>query len=145
MATSVANSEIHRNGHLATAISTMAVGVLRRHTGRGPTRSRTEINDRLISVFLQDTLTHAEHTLMANGAEELVMHTRRLFQEIMRAELVAGVEALTGRTVAAFFGDDSSAPDMAIESFLLAPPSHRELGGRPGSADAWRALGTRRP
>ena len=46
---------------------------------------------------------------------------RKALQETMRADLVAGVEALTGRTVSAFFSDNSIHPDIALESSLLAP------------------------
>src|ERR1700674_4473210 len=94
-----AQTEPQSNGQLATAISTMVVRVLRKHTGRGPTKSRTKLSDDLIWVVVEDTLTHAERTLVANGKAELVVHVRQAFQDIMSAELIAGVEALSNRTV----------------------------------------------
>jgi hypothetical protein len=39
----------------------------------------------------------------------------------MRADLVAGVEMITGRTVIAFLSDNHLEPDVAIESFVLEP------------------------
>ena len=45
----------------------MVVQVLRQYTGRGPTRSRTYLDDELISVVLQGTLTRAERALVADG------------------------------------------------------------------------------
>ena len=39
---------------------------------------------------------------------------------MMREELVASVEELTGRRVVAFLSDQSADPDVAIESFVLA-------------------------
>lgn len=131
-------TDVKRHGQLATAISTMVVRVLRKHTGRGPTKSRTSLSDDLIWVVVEDTLTHAERTLVAHGKAELVLRVRQAFQDIMGAELIAGVEALSNRTVTAFFSDSTLDPDIAVEFFLLAP----RAGGdgrerRPGVADAW--------
>jgi len=109
------------DGQLATAIASMVVQVLRQYTGRGPTRSRTYLNDELISVVLQGTLTQAERALIADGKSELVLSNRRAFQGIMRADLIAGIEELTGRTVIAFLSDNSIDPDVKVKSFLLAP------------------------
>ena len=109
------------DGQLATAIASMVVQVLRQYTGRGPTKSRTYLNDELISVVLQGTLTRAERALVADGKSDLVLSNRRAFQRIMRSDLIAGVEALTGRTVIAFLSDDSIEPDIKVKSFLLAP------------------------
>ena len=111
------------DGQLATAIASMVVQVLRQYTGRGPTRSRTYINDELISVVLQGTLTRAERTLIADDKSDLVLDNRRAFQSIMRADLIAGIEDLTGRTVIAFLSDNSIDPDVKVKSFLLAPLS----------------------
>jgi len=110
------------DGQLATAIASMVVQVLRQYTGRGPTRSRTYLNDELISVVLQGTLTRAERALVADGNSDLVLSNRRAFQSIMRADLIAGIEELTGRTVIAFLSDNSIDPDVKVKSFVLAPP-----------------------
>jgi uncharacterized protein YbcI len=104
---------------LSAAISTMVVKVLTDCTGREPTGSRTHLSDELVCVVVHDALTRAERSLVDNGNTDLVLRERRAFQAIMRAELVAGIEALTGREVIAFFGDNSIAPDITIESFLL--------------------------
>ena len=53
-------SPVTSGNGLAVAISSMVVRVLRDHTGRGPTKSRTHMTEDLISVVVQDTLTHAE-------------------------------------------------------------------------------------
>src|SRR5579864_7264911 len=132
-------THVRNDGQLATAISTMVVRVLRKHTGRGPTKSRTSLSEDLIWVVVEDTLTHAERTLVTNDKADLVLRVRQAFQEIMSAELIAGVEALSNRTVTAFFSDNTLDPDIAVEFFLLAP----RAGGddpqrRPGLADAWR-------
>ena len=116
------------DGQLATAIASMVVQVLRQYTGRGPTRSRTYLNDELISVVLQGTLTQAERALVADGKSDLVMSNRRAFQSIMAADLIAGIEELTGRTVIAFLSDNSIDPDVKVKSFLLAPQDEPDGG-----------------
>jgi uncharacterized protein YbcI len=115
------------DGQLATAIASMVVQVLRQYTGRGPTKSRTYLNDELISVVLQGTLSRAERALVADGKSDLVLSNRRAFQSIMRPELIAGIEELTGRTVIAFLSDNSIEPDVKVKSFILAP--QREPAG----------------
>ena len=109
------------DGRLPTAISNMVVALVRQYTGRGPTKSRTYLDDELITVVLQGTLSRSERRLIADGKSDLVLRARRAFQGIMRDDLVAGVEALTGRTVLAFLGSNSIEPDVNVKSFLLAP------------------------
>jgi uncharacterized protein YbcI len=130
------------DGHLASAISTMVVRVMRTHTGRGPTKARTNLSDEVIWVVVENMLTHAERTLIAYGRTELVLRVRKSFQEIMRADLIAGVETLSGRTVSAFFSDNTLDPDVAVQLFLLAPQAGAD-DPRPGNAAAWRAFGSR--
>jgi uncharacterized protein YbcI len=109
------------DGRLSLAIANMTVRVLRAHTGRGPTKSRTLIDDELITVILHDTLTTGERTLVANGDVAIVRSARTALADAMRDELIAGVEELTGRTVIALFSDSAIDPDIALESFVLAP------------------------
>ena len=113
-------------GKLATAISGMVVQTLREHTGRGPTKSRTYLNDDLICVVLQGTLSGPEQRLIADGKSELVLNTHHAFKAIVQADLVAGVETLTGRRVIAFLCDKSIEPDVKVKSFLLAPEGTAE-------------------
>jgi uncharacterized protein YbcI len=96
------------------------------YTGRGPTRARTSIDEDLISVVLRDTLTKGERSLVADGRSQLILDMRRAYQTTMRREMVAGVEAITGRTVIAFLSDNHIEPDVAIESFVLEPLSSRD-------------------
>ena len=79
-------------------------------------------------MTLRDCLTKAERTLAERGQQLEVLAMRRAFQETMRLELVAAVEALTGRTVEAFLSDNLHEPDVAVEIFLM----HRSdsAGGR---------------
>ena len=117
------------DGQLATAIASMVVQVLRQYTGRGPTKSRTYLHDELISVVLGGTLTQAERAFIAAGNSDLVLSNRTAFQGIMSADLIAGVEELTSRTVIALLSDDSLEPDVKLESFVLAPIATRPTTG----------------
>jgi uncharacterized protein YbcI len=97
------------------------VHLLGEYTGRGPTRARAYVNRDAITVVLHDTLTKGERRLVADGQAPMVLHTRGVVQDMMRAELVASVEDLTGRTVAAFMSANHVDPDMAVETFVLEP------------------------
>lgn len=108
-------------GALAAAISNRVVRVISEYTGRGPTKSRTYINDDLITVLVQDTLTRGERTLVSHYREELVLEVRKEFQNTMREALTQAIEEITGRTVIAFFSANHIEPDAALEAFLLAP------------------------
>jgi uncharacterized protein YbcI len=106
---------------MAAAISNATVRLLSEYTGRGPTRARTYINETLISVVLQDTLTTGERSLLDNGETELVLANRKAYQRTMGPELIAAVELISGRKVLAFLSDNHIDPDCAVESFVLVP------------------------
>jgi uncharacterized protein YbcI len=108
-------------GSLSAAISNAVVGLLHEYTGRGPTHARTTIGSHTIVVTLRDSLTKAERTLAHRGQALEVLAMRRAFQNTMREELIAAVEALTGRTVEAFLSDNLHDPDVAVEIFLMYP------------------------
>jgi uncharacterized protein YbcI len=105
----------------AAQISTEMVRLLSRYTGRGPTKARATVNTNLIVVIFQDTLTKAEHNLVAAGETEAVHYTRRTFRQIMRQEAVEIVERVTGRTVIGFMSDIDPEANVASEVFLLDP------------------------
>jgi uncharacterized protein YbcI len=123
------------SGTLSAAISNAVVGLLHDYTGRGPTRARTTIGADTIVVTLRDSLTKAERTLADRGQSVEVLAMRRAFQDTMREDLVAAVEALTGRTVEAFLSDNLHEPDVAVEIFLLNPydgDGHRDVASADG-------------
>jgi len=76
-----------------------------------------------VTVVLRDTLTKGERSLVRDGRESLVLEMRKAFQNTMREDLVAGVEAIIGRQVVAFMSDNHIDPDFAVESFVLEPVS----------------------
>lgn len=120
---------------VSNAISNMVVRLFSEYTGRGPTRARTYIQEDLITVVLRDTLTKGELKLVEGGKIEHVRTTRRLFQDAMRADIVAGVEELTGRRVTAFLSDNHIDPDLAVETIVLEP-SDAALRPETGLSDA---------
>lgn len=108
-------------GTLASAISNLLVRLLTEYTGRGPTKARTYIHDDVITVVMGDTLTKGERRLVQAERSDHVRMTRRMFQDIMRDDIVSGVEELTGRKVIAFMSDNHIDPDLAVETVILAP------------------------
>jgi uncharacterized protein YbcI len=103
------------------AISNLVVRLLSEYTGRGPTKARTHFNDNLITVVVQDLLTKGERSLIRDGKADLVLETRRAYQLTMRDDFTSGVQEITGRQVIAFLSANHLNPDIAIESFMLAP------------------------
>ncbi len=119
----------------AAAISKMVVRTLADYTGRGPMKARTYINDNLVTVVLQDTLTKGERSLVSDGLTETVLTTRKAFQGTMRHDLIEGLEQILGRRVAALLSDNHIDPDIAVEVFVLAPEDAGPQGdGAQGAA-----------
>ena len=106
---------------VSVTISNFVVKTVRDYTGRGPTRARTYIHDDLVTIVLRDTLTKGERSLVADGYEDEVLRMRLAFQQTMRTALVAGVEDILGRKVEAFLSANHIDPDVATETFVLAP------------------------
>jgi uncharacterized protein YbcI len=125
-------------GPLTASISNAIVRLFAEYTGRGPTKARTHLAPNVITVVLEDTLTRGERRLREHGDVDVIVESRRRFREAMRDELVEAVEALTSRKVVACLGDHAPDPDIAVQTFVLAP-DERQDGDR---ARAARADGT---
>ena len=108
-------------GETASAISARIVGLLGKHTGRGPTKAKAIVSSDLVMVTLADCLTTAEKRLAAAGHGEIVISTRAILHHGMRAEATAIVEELTDRQVSAYLTAQHHEPDLAILVFYLAP------------------------
>lgn len=106
-------------GELSQEISNAIVALMAEYTGRGATQSRTYVHENLIVCVMHDSLTKGERSLVTNGEMQFVLEMRRKFQETMRPEMIAIVERLTGRKVAAFMSDNHVDPDVAAETFVL--------------------------
>jgi uncharacterized protein YbcI len=108
-------------GSVCSAISTAVEALLSEYTGREPTKARTYINEDLILVVLYDTLSTEQRDTVRDGGAELVLSTRQAFQGAMKPELTAIVERLSGRSISARMSHSHLAPDIIVESFVLAP------------------------
>jgi uncharacterized protein YbcI len=114
------------NGSLYVEISNMIVGLLREHTGRGPTKARTTIRENVVLVMLEQTLTKGEQSLVAGGRADTVLHLRKEYQDLMREESSAKIAELTGRSVIAMLSANNVDPDLAAEIYVLdGAPNHR--------------------
>jgi uncharacterized protein YbcI len=107
---------------------------MREYTGRGPTKARTYINEDLVTVVLQDTLTMGERSLVRDGEGDLVRASRKAFQRTMSTQMIAAVERHSGRSVFAFLSDNHIDPDVAVESFVLVPTAATARDGEDGAA-----------
>ena len=114
-------TEAKSNGTLSRDLARAMVALYKEYVGRGPTRARAYIEDDLIVVVLQDTMTKAEETLAEEDEADLVRGVRRVFQGKFREDAVEIVERQTGRDVLAFLSDHAIDPDVAIEAFVLTP------------------------
>ena len=115
------NPQVDGRGVLTAAISNAMVSLLHRYTGRGPTRARTTIDNDIVVCVLGATLTKGEQSLVQDGKAEVVLHSRRAFQDTMQADAITAVEELSGRTVVAFMSNNHIDPDLAVEVFILEP------------------------
>jgi uncharacterized protein YbcI len=122
-------------GSISAAISSAVVQLMREYTGRGPTKARTYIDEDLITVVLQDTLTMGERSLVRDGETDLVLTSRKAFQRTMSTQLIAAIERHSGRSVYAFLSDNHIDPDIAVETFVLAPIADGEGDGEENNAD----------
>ena len=123
---STTGAEAPSGQSVAARISNMTVQVVRAYTGRGPTKAWTSMDTDLIVVVLHDTLTRGEQSLVADGRDQLVRDMRRAYQDTMGPELIAGIQEITGREVAAFLSDNHIDPDIAVETFVLQTTSTPE-------------------
>ncbi len=130
-------TEASPTGSKAAAISDHVVKTMSAYTGHGPTKGRTHINDDVVTVVLQSTLTKGEKSLVSDGLDGLVLTMRKAFEGTMGQVLIDGVEEILGRKVIAFLSANHIDPDVAVEVFVLAPADQR-----PQSADAREAAKT---
>lgn len=106
------------------------VALLKRYVGRGPTHARTYVvEDDLVVILLQDTMTQAERTLVEEEQKDAVRSLRRVFQGAFRDDAIRLVEQMTGRKVLAFLSDHAVDPDYAAEVFVLDSEAGSEVGG----------------
>jgi uncharacterized protein YbcI len=115
---------------LRNAISNAMARIKREFYGKGPSRTRTFLCDRIVFAMLDDVLTPVELALKNGGRTELVRRTRLTFEDIMTRTFTGEIERLTGARVLAYHSQIVFDPDMAIEIFVLDRPT----SGGPGRA-----------
>ncbi|MCW2995965.1 MAG: hypothetical protein JWQ18_3460 [Conexibacter sp.] len=108
-------------GATGAEIANVVVRLMSDYTGRGPTKARTHFSTNLVTVVLEDLMTKGERSLVNDGKGDLVLTTRFAYQQTMRLDLIAAIQDITGREVAAFLSANHIDPDMAIEAFVLTP------------------------
>jgi uncharacterized protein YbcI len=121
---SATNRETAASGVMTAAISNSMVGLLHRYTGRGQTRARTTIGENIIVCVMGATLTKGEQTLVHDGKSEVVLHSRRAFQDTIQAEAISAVQELSRRRVLAFMSNNHIDPDPGGRGF------HPRTGGQ---------------
>ena len=111
------------HGRLRRDISTAIVGLYKQHYGKGPIHCRTYLEPNLVVVILGEGYTSSERTLFEAGKWYEVRQARQVWQDSMEERFVATLEELTGRKVSAFMSANRQDPDLAVELFVLDPPS----------------------
>jgi uncharacterized protein YbcI len=114
--------DVLTGGELNAAIARAVVRIHRDYVGRGPTKAQAFFRGNVVVVVLQDVMTTAEKTLVADGQSEAVLKLRHSFQIAMRGELSDAVERLTGCKVDAFMNDNHIDPDIAAQVYVLDRP-----------------------
>jgi uncharacterized protein YbcI len=113
----------------AVSISNRMVRLLARYVGRGPTKARTTLSQNLVVVTFGDTMTRAEHNLVAAGEADAVAAMRRVFHASMREEAIRAIEEVLGRDVIAYLADIDTSANVALVAFVLAPREGPESDG----------------
>ena len=111
------------SGDVLASITDGLVALHTRFYGKGPTAAKTHYMDNAVICFLWEGFTRVEETLIASGRGEAVADLRRSFQAAMEDDFTAVIETATGRQVSAYLSQVNIDPNMAVEIFLLQPPS----------------------
>jgi uncharacterized protein YbcI len=110
----------------SAAISNLVGGLVREYLGQRP-KAHTYLKGDAITVVLRDTLTKGEQRLVRDGLSELVLYTRRAFQQPLREDLIAGIEQITGRRVRVCANDMKT--DITVETFVLDGSCGGDISG----------------
>ena len=119
----------------AATISREVVRLLKRHTGRGPTKARTYLHEECVLVLLREGHTASEETMYQGGEARSVAQSRVDISELLRAPLMQIVEQATGRKVVGFLSSSQQDPDLLDFVFVLETSPfarHDEDGESPG-------------
>ena len=98
-------------GSSRARISTGAVQLFRKYTGRGPSHAQTTLDGDALFIVMRETVTAAELNMISAGQKDLVLELRQASQEAMRPELIK----------LAFISIADANPHIAVEVFRLEP------------------------
>ena len=123
---------------LRNAISTAMTQIKREFYGKGPSRTRTFMYDRIVFSVLDDVLTPVER----GDRSALVRRTRLTFEDLMAERFTGEIERLTGARVLAYHSQILFNPDKAVEVFVLDRPVQPDTGDKahPAIADAMAGI-----
>ncbi len=107
---------------LTEAISASMVALYARHYGHDRTTGSTYFNDNVVVCVLEDILSVAESSEVADGGASAVIDGRVAFQTDMQDEFTEEIERLTRRRVTAFMSANQTTPGVACELFFLELP-----------------------
>lgn len=108
---------------LARGISHEMVRLYSEYYGHQRTTARTYINENIVLVMLQSSVTADEIERFAKGLGKGVIDQRVAFQKGEEDAFTISIERLTGRKVVAFLSANEESLDFAAEMFVLdAPP-----------------------
>ncbi len=124
-------------GELNAAITRAVVRVHSQYVGRGPTKAQTFYRGPVVVTVMENAMTKAEQSLVADGELDVVLNMRQRFQRTMREDLVSEIERLTGAKVIAFMSDNHVEPDLAAELFFLDAPVDGQIDGTDGGLAPW--------
>ena len=119
---------------LLSRISNEVVRTLKDSFGKGPLKAKSYMLDDLLLVVMRGGVTTAEQTMLDRGHSDLVRTFRQAYQNEMGDELVAKVEALTGRNVVNYQSQIMFDPHIVVEMFFF------EGAGQPDDAGATASI-----
>jgi uncharacterized protein YbcI len=103
-------------------ISNAIVGLMKDFYGKGPTKTKTFLNDNYVFCAMEGGLTRNEETLIERGHEDLVRNYRLRFQEAMEAPTTEAIQRITGRSVIGYHSQIVFNPERVFEIFVLDRP-----------------------
>jgi uncharacterized protein YbcI len=104
---------------LPAKISTEVVRTLKDSFGKGPLKAKSYLLDDFLIVVMRGGITVAEQTMLDRGHGDLVRNFRQTYQNELGGELVAKVEALTGRKVVIYQSQILFDPHVVMEIFFF--------------------------
>jgi uncharacterized protein YbcI len=113
------NQESPVPGPVLAEVTNAIVRLHREHYGKGPTRSKSYLQDDVLICVMRDVMTTVERTLVEAGEHTKVRDTRFAFGDAMRDRFVEAVERILGRRVLGFTSQILVSEDVGVEVFVL--------------------------